>query len=182
MPRLNPIDDASASPEARKLLDEIHAAYGSVPNALRTMAASPALLRGTTELSNALAGTLSAGLRERIAIAVAEQNGCGYCLSAHTAVARSIGIDDDEVTRSRRGESTDPAIEAALTFARAVNTRRGGVTDDEVASVRAAGYADGDIAAIVGHVALNVLNNYFNRVAQPALDFPPVDPDLARAA
>lgn len=182
MPRLNPIDDASATPEAKTLFDEIRAAYGSVPNGLRTMAVSPALLRGATEMSKALAGTLSAGLRERIAIAIAEQNGCRYCLSAHTAAGRSIGIDAGELTRSRSGQSADPSISAALSFARAVNAKRGGVTDEDVERVRQAGYGDADIAAIVGHVAMNVLTNYFNRVAEPVLDFPPVDPDLAQAA
>jgi uncharacterized peroxidase-related enzyme len=182
MPRLKPIDDASVTAEAKTLLEEIRAAYGSVPNGLLTMAVSPALLRAAVEMGKALSGTLPGPLRERIAIAIAEQNGCRYCLSAHTAAGRSLGIDDDELTRSRTGESADPALAAALAFAREVNTTRGGVTDEDVAKVRAAGYDDAGIAVIVGHVALNVLSNYFNRVAQPDLDFPHVDPDLARAA
>jgi len=182
MPRLHPIDDASASAEATTLLREIKAAYGSIPNAMRTMAASPELLRGMLELAKSLRPTLSPELRERIAITVAEQNSCTYCLSAHTAAGRAVGIPTDELMRSRSGESADPAIAAALSFARAVNATRGGVTDDDLAALRAAGYGDAEIAAIVGHVALNVLTNYFNRVAQPALDFPLVEPDLARAA
>jgi uncharacterized peroxidase-related enzyme len=182
MPRLNPIDDALASADAKPVLDEIRTAYGSVPNGLRTMAVSPALLRAAVEMSKTLASTLPGELRERIAIAIAAQNGCGYCLSAHTVAGRSLGIGDDELTRSRTGESTDPTIAAALAFAREVNATRGGVSDDEVTRVRSAGYGDADIAAIVGHVALNVLSNYFNRVAQPDLDFPQVDPGLARAA
>jgi uncharacterized peroxidase-related enzyme len=182
MPRLKPIDDASASAEAKVLLEDIRAAYGSVPNGMRTMAASPALLRGVLELGAALGPTLPSQLRERIAIAIAEQNGCSYCLSAHTSAGRAIGIDDDELARSRTGDSADPAIATVLAFACKVNATRGGVSDEDVARVRAAGYGDAAIAAIVGHVALNVLTNYFNRVAQPVVDFPQVDPDLARAA
>jgi hypothetical protein len=63
-----------------------------------------------------------------------------------------------------------------------VNAKRGGVSDNDLAEVRAAGYDDADIAAIVGHVALNVLTNYFNRVAQPVIDFPELRPRLAQAA
>src|SRR5205823_13382556 len=63
-----------------------------------------------------------------------------------------------------------------------VNAKRGGVSDNHLAEIRAAGYDDADIAAIVAHVALNVLTNYFNRVAQPVIDFPEVTPRMAEAA
>jgi hypothetical protein len=61
-----------------------------------------------------------------------------------------------------------------------VNDARGGITDDDIERVRRAGWSDADIVAIVGHVGMNVFTNYFNRVAQPAFDFPPVD--VAEAA
>ena len=63
-----------------------------------------------------------------------------------------------------------------------MNAKRGGVSDNELAQIRAAGYDDADIAAIVAHVALNILTNYLNRVAQPVIDFPEVTPRLAQAA
>ena len=63
-----------------------------------------------------------------------------------------------------------------------MNAKHGGVSDDDLAEVRAAGYDDAEIAAIVAHVALNVLTNYLNRVAQPVIDFPEVTPRLAEAA
>ena len=73
MPRLKSIDDASATGDAKELLDTVRATYGTTPNMLRAMANSPALLKGYTELSNALANTLTRQLNERIAIAIAEQ-------------------------------------------------------------------------------------------------------------
>jgi alkylhydroperoxidase family enzyme len=109
-------------------------------------------------------------------------NDCGYCVAAHTAVGRLVGVDEGELARSRAGESSDGEIAAALRFARAVNEKRGGVSDDDLAVVRAAGYDDADITAIVGHVALNVLTNYFNRVAQIELDFPKVERGMHEAA
>ena len=63
-----------------------------------------------------------------------------------------------------------------------IRKKRGGVSDTDLAGVRAAGYRDADIAAIVAHVALNVLTNYFNRVAQPVIDFPELTPRVAEAA
>jgi len=51
---------------------------------------------------------------------------------------------------------------------------RGGVSDADLEEVRAAGYSDGEIAEIIAHAALNVLTNYFNKVAETEVDFPRV--------
>src|SRR4029450_7802340 len=99
------------------------------------------------------AKTLPPALNERIALAVAEENGCGYCLSAHTAIRGMIGVSESELAFSREGRSSDPKGAAALQFARAGDAERGNVSDDDIAQVRAAGYDDADIAAIVAHVA-----------------------------
>jgi uncharacterized peroxidase-related enzyme len=182
MPRLTPIDPATATGEAKGLLDGIQASFGSTPNSFRAMASNPAVLKGWIELSGALGTTLTRELGEQIAIAIAEQNGCAYCLSAHAAVAGLFGVDAQEIDRNRLGESADARVAAALGFALTLNKKRGGVSDTDLAGVRAAGYTDADIAAIVAHVALNVLTNYFNRVAQPVLDFPELTPRVAEAA
>jgi uncharacterized peroxidase-related enzyme len=180
MPRIRPVNENAVSQGTRDLLDAIRSAYGSVPNGLRAMARSEAVLRGAVELSSSLAETLPDPLSELIAIAIAQQNRCGYCLSAHVAAARALGVRRDEINRARTGGSVDEGFAAALAFARAVNDARGGITDDDIERVRRAGWSDADIVAIVGHVGMNVFTNYFNRVAQPAFDFPPVD--VAEAA
>ena len=179
MPRLTPIDPATATGEAKELLDGIQAAFGSTPNSFRAMANNPDVLKGWVGLSGALRATLPRDLGEQIAIAIAEQNGCAYCLSAHTAVGGLLRIDAEELERNRSGESGDAWTAAVLRFALAVNEKRGGVSDDDLADIRAAGYDDAGIAAIVAHVALNVLTNYMNRVAQPVIDFPEVRPRVA---
>ena len=182
MPRLSPVDPATATDRAKVALDRIQAAFGVTPNMARTMAVNPAVLEGWLELSEHLGRTLDPMLSERIAIAIAAANGCSYCLSAHTAVGEMVGLDAGELRASRSGESGDARAAAALRFALAVNTKRGHVGDEDIAGVRAAGYDDADIAALVGHVALNVLTNYFNLVAQPDIDFPEVGPTMREAA
>jgi len=49
------------------------------------------------------------------------------------------------------------------------------VSDADVNSAKAAGLSEGEIAEIVGHVALNVLTNYFNNTANTVIDFPVVN-------
>jgi uncharacterized peroxidase-related enzyme len=166
-----------ASPAASQpLLEGVKKQLGSVPNLFRTVANSPAALQGYLGLSAALGkGKLSAATRERIALAVAEINGCGYCLSAHSYIAKNLAkLDEGEIAANRRASSRDAKAEAALRFAARVVEARGHVTDADIAMVKGAGYDDAEVVEIVAHVALNTLTNYVNEVARTDIDFPVV--------
>jgi alkylhydroperoxidase family enzyme len=80
MSRINTPASIEAAPAAaRPLLEAVKKQIGSVPNLFRVVANSPAALEGYLGLNGALAkGSLDSKTRERIAIAVAELNGCGY--------------------------------------------------------------------------------------------------------
>jgi len=182
MPRITPLDPDTAPGKAKELLDAVQSALGMTPNMTRTMARNPAVLEGWFALNSALGKTLSRGINEQIAVAVAEANECVYCLSGHTAFGRLLGVNDHELALSRAAESSDPKVAAALGFARTVNAKRGAVSDEDLAHIRTAGWDDGDIAAIVAHVGLNVFTNYFNLVTRPVVDFPKIVPGLADAA
>ena len=173
MSRLQALDPAAATGKTQALLDGVRKKLGFVPNMVRTMAASPAVLEGYLGLSGALgAGLLPAKLREQIALAVAEANACSYCLAAHSLLGSKAGLADGDVLAARRGDASDPRSHAAIRFAFAVVAARGGVEDAELERVRGAGFGDGEIAEIVAHAALNVLSNYLNRVADTEIDFP----------
>ncbi len=175
MPRLQPVDPSESTGKTKILLEGVGKALGVIPNMMRTMAEAPPVLEGYLALSGALAkGRLSAKLREQIALAVAEQNACEYCLAAHSLLGGNAGLAADEILAARRGDSLDAHAHAALHFARTVVASRGGVADADLVQVRAAGFDDGEIAEIVAHVALNVLTNYLNRVAETEIDFPKV--------
>ncbi len=175
MPRLNPIDTATADPEAKTLLESVQKKMGMTPNMLRTMANAPAVLEAYLGFSAALqGGVLPPKLREQIALTVSELNRCQYCLSAHTALGKMAGLCDEEIADSRRGVSPDRKTEAVLHFARKVVTERGWVGDDDVAALRAAGTTDAEMAEIVAVVSFNIFTNYFDHVARPEVDFPEV--------
>lgn len=90
MVKLIALDPTQATGKVRELLAQVQAQLGMVPNMMRTMANSPAMLEGYLSFSNTLAGgVLSPQLREQIALAVAEINSCEYCLSAHTTIGYS---------------------------------------------------------------------------------------------
>jgi uncharacterized peroxidase-related enzyme len=164
-------DDAPLA--SRELLDEIHDQLGVVPSFYRLLASSPAALRGYTAFSGALAGVLDVKVRERIALALAQENGCDYCLSAHTYRATNLAkISPDEIELSRRCRSSNAKAEAAMKFAVLVMRARGNVLDLDIADIRQAGFSDPEIVEIVAHVCLNVFTNSLNHVAQTEIDFP----------
>src|SRR5262249_10276184 len=111
------IDAAPAA--SRPLLETVRKQLGSAPNLFRLVALSPAALEGFLSLQTALGkGQLSAPTRTRIALAVAEVNGCSYCLSAHTYLAKNLArLDDAEILANREGASQDPKADAAVHFA-----------------------------------------------------------------
>ena len=166
-----------ASPAASQpLLQAVKKQLGVVPNLFRVVGNSPAALEGYLGLNGALGkGKLDGKTRERIALAVAEINGCGYCLAAHSYLAKNLAkLDEAEIAANRGGASNDPKADAAVAFAAKVVRERGHVAAADVEAVRAAGYGDAEIIEIVLHVALNTLTNYVNEVAGTDIDFPVV--------
>ena len=177
MSRINiPATVETAPAAAQPSLNGVKAKLGSVPNLFRLLAVSPAALEGYLGLSGALGkGSLDARTRERIALAVAEFNGCGYCTSAHAFIGKNLaGLSDAEIAANRNGSSTDDRAAAAVSFAIKVVETRGQVSDADVAAIRVAGYSDAEVIEIVLHVALNTLTNYVNEVAETTIDFPAV--------
>ena len=175
MPRLKAIDPNSAAGHAKTLLDAVNEKYGMVPNLARTLANSPAVLQAYLAMGEALeGGALPARLREQIALTVSEANGCGYCVAAHCAIGKSVGLTDGELTDARQSSSPDSKVDAALQFARQLVENRGWVGDEDLDRVRRTGYGDGEIAEIVAIVAWKIFANYFNHVAGTDVDFPAV--------
>lgn len=170
------IDDAPAA--SRPLLESVKKQLGTVPNMFRLISNSPASLEGYLSLMGSLdKGTLPPPTRERIALAVAEINGCEYCLSAHTYLGKNLArLDDAEMTANRNGASNEVKAGAAVQFAVQVAGKHGHVSEADIDTVRAAGYTDAQIIEIVLHVALNTWTNYINEVGKTDIDFPVAAP------
>ena len=175
MSRLKAIEPKSASGKTKELLDAVNGKFGMVPNMTRVMANSPAVLEGYLALNGALGtGTLDPQIREQIALLTAQSNHCDYCLSAHTAIGKLVGLKEQEIIGSRDGRGSTARATAALTFAKQVLGGKGQVSDVNVQAVRKAGFSDGEVAEIIAHVAINVFTNYFNIATQVDIDFPKV--------
>ncbi|MBT9330039.1 carboxymuconolactone decarboxylase family protein [Paracidobacterium acidisoli] len=175
MSRLHAVDPSTATGNAGELLDAVKGRLGIVPNMTRVMAASPAVLASYLGFSGALAdGLLDAKTREQLALLTAQQNHCDYCLSAHTAIGRMVGLNHEQIVASRKGDGGSAKTTAALTFAKRVLETKGQVSESDLSAVRDTGFSEGEIAEIIAHVALNVFTNYFNVAADVDIDFPKV--------
>ena len=148
-------------------------------NFLHLLANSPAALEAYAAWANALAqGQLTPRQRELLALTVAEINGAKYCLSAHYALARELGLEEAEIRAARRATAADRETHAMLRFAQAVAIQRGEISDADFQSLRQAGFSDALVAEIVSNIALNIFTNYFNSVARTDVDFPVLKPGV----
>jgi len=173
MPRIQPVQIHQTDAKTAATLKAVQQKLGVLPNMFTTMAQAPSVLTGYLQLSEAMSqGRLNARQRELIAIAVAQDNQCEYCLSAHAMLGKGAGLSDSDIQSARRGEALNHLDAAITRFALHIAKSRASVSDSEISAFREEGLDDGLILEIVGHVALNVLTNYVNRVAGTEVDFP----------
>lgn len=173
MTRIATLSSNNAPEASKPTLDSINKALGVVPNLFRVMANSPAALNAYTAFQAGLSKSLDVKTRERIALAVAQVNGCDYCLSAHTYLGLNLAkISQEEITLNRKGKSGDAKADVAVGFAAKVAKERGHVADADITAVRNAGFTDAQLVEIIALVAENSFTNFLNEVAKTDIDFP----------
>ena len=176
MPRLTAQNPETATGKTKDLFNAVQAKLGMVPNLMRTFAASPTTLEAYLQFSGTLGHTLDAAERELIALAVSEANGCEYCAAAHSTIGKMVGLNAEQILAARKGTAATPRHAAIVSLALAITESRGKISDAQFAAAKAAGISESDVAEVVANVALNVLTNYFNNVAQTKVDFPAAAP------
>jgi len=173
MSNINTINPSDATPQVQDQLNAVQKKLGATPNIFTTMAHSPATLSFYLAGSEALAkSTLSAKLREQIALTVAQYNNCQYCLAAHSAIGKSLGLSEEAIKDARLGHSPNAKTEAILIFAQLIVKNQGKVTPESFAHIRKEGAKDNEITEIIAVVAHNIFSNYFNIASQTEIDFP----------
>lgn len=162
----------SALPSAKDVLTRTQKAFGFVPNLLGVMADAPALLKAYTTVAGFFDETsFTATERQTILLSVSAENGCTYCVAAHSALASMQKVPADVVSAIRDNTPIqDSKLEALRRFARAVVSTRGWPTALETQAFLDAGYAKNQILEVVLGVGLKTLSNYANHIAETPLD------------
>src|ERR1700730_12369465 len=119
MSRIQTISPESATGKAKDLLEGVNSKLGMVPNMMRAMGNSPAVLDGDLNLGGSLGkGTLSAKARKQLALAIGQTNQCDYCVAAHSAIGKMVGLTAEQIHDSRVGTAIDSKTDALIRFAR----------------------------------------------------------------
>lgn len=173
MSRTAQVNPEQATDNLAVMFDGLNKKLGRIPNIFRHMGASPAALEAYLALSGASAKTsLDVKTREQIALIVGQQNNCGYCLAAHTAIGQSVGLTLEQTIEARKGQATDPKAQAIVNFAKEVVAKKAVIDDATVANLKKAGVSDQEIIETVLVITQNIFTNYFNHIVDPEIDFP----------
>lgn len=174
MPDLQPLDRESAPERARESMQKAEDAFGFVPNLIGVMSHAPPVAEAYLTLGGLVDETsLSPGEQQVVLLSVSFENGCDYCMAAHTGGAKQAGVSDDVIEALREGrEVPDDRLRALSTFTRAVVRERGWVGDEEIERFLGAGFEKEQILEVVLAVAMKTLSNYTNHIAGTPLDGP----------
>jgi len=176
MARIKALNPEEATGKTKELFDIVKGKMGMVPNMMRTLGNSPAVLNAYLGFNAGLSySSLGGKLGELIALTVANENGCNYCNAAHSFIGGKIGINPQDIDQARNATSTDPKVKAALVFSKEILDTRGGVPTESLEKVRAAGYDDAQILEILAQVSLSIFTNYANILADTDIDFPKLE-------
>jgi uncharacterized peroxidase-related enzyme len=170
-------------PDVRETLDALKRTYGGVPNFYAVLAQSPAALRALVAFDDAIDnGRLDASLAEHVALLAAQFNRCEYCLSAHSAAARALGMSAAQIVGARVGQATDRRTATALRVAKEMLMRAGDVSDETLTAARSEGFDDAELIELLALVASNVFSNYLSRLARTEIDYKRVPADADKSA
>jgi uncharacterized peroxidase-related enzyme len=162
----------TAPPAARETLARAAKAFGFVPNLYGVMAAAPPLLEAYQALGSLFEKTsLTTTERQIVMLATSYENGCEYCVAAHSAIAGMQQVPAAVVEALRTGQAiADPKLEALRRFTAAVAATRARPSEADTAAFVAAGYTPAQILEVILGVGMKTLSNYTNHVAETPLD------------
>ncbi|MBW6483601.1 MAG: carboxymuconolactone decarboxylase family protein [Vicingaceae bacterium] len=173
MARIEALTKEQAHADVQPIFDGMKQKLGMVPKIYATLANSPAALKANLTFGDTLkAGSLSMKEVETVALSVSQINNCTYCLAAHTAVGKMAGFTEEETIAIRTGEITDSKIKALSELAKEITTSKGNPAEATLNAFYNAGYSKATLIEVIGLVALNTFNNYFNHIAETPVDFP----------
>ncbi len=168
------IHTLQTAPEASKpVLADVEKAYKFIPNLYGALAESPLALSAYHQLSGLIQSKSSLTPQEQqvVMLAVSFENGCDYCMAAHSAMAAMAKTPPATIQALRDGNPPADAKTAALvTFARAVVQQRGWMEEEQLNAFRSAGYTEVQVLDILAIAALKTISNYTNHLATTPLD------------
>jgi uncharacterized peroxidase-related enzyme len=165
--------------EANKtIFDTLQKGIGFVPNLYAYFAKNETALGDYLTFQNRKS-TLSSKEREVVNLVTSQINGCRYCQSAHTALARMLRFTDEQILEIRQGSASfDPKLDALANFTASVVKGKGRIAKSISENLFAAGYTEANMIDILIVIGDKIISNYLHNLTQLPIDFPLAD-DIA---
>jgi len=165
------LDNAPAT--VKPLLEQVQKTYGFVPNTYGIFAHSPLAVAAYLQLNGLIKehAALTPQEQQIVMLSVSVENGCEYCVAAHTVVAGMVKTSPDAVASIRDGTAlADPRLAALSAFTRSLVKHRGWVPEAEQQAFFDAGFTVQHVFDVITIVALKTLSNYANHLGDPKVD------------
>ncbi len=167
-------DQHSAPQESQALLEKSLMDFGMIPGLHAVMAEAPGLLKAYQHLHQLFLE--SSFDNEEMTVVwqtINVEHSCHYCVPAHTAIAKSMNVDD-AITEALRNETPlpSPRLEALRDFTLAMVRGRGHVDETVLSAFLEAGFTQRQILEVVLGTAQKVMSNYTNHLANTPIDKP----------
>ena len=165
-------DTQSAPEESRPVMEAVKEKYGFLPNLFGVFSHSPAAAEAYASIGQALEkAALDPAEQQVVFLTVSAKNGCGYCVAAHSTLAKGTSMADEVLDALRNGEALpDERLQAVARFAAAMRDHQGWVPEDELKAFAAAGYGERHVLDVITILAMKTLSNYTNHLAGTPLD------------
>ena len=170
---LRPLTPETAGEESAAILKTMEQTIGMIPNIYSLLAHSPKALKAYLKFDQELEeGEFSPLESQAVKLAVSQANASEYCLAAHSAVVKMLGMKEDEILAVRRAVTKDPKLSALTALAREIVLTRGFPEKNYLDNFFEAGYSKAALIELIGLVALKTFSNYFHHIAGTPVDFP----------
>ena len=166
-------DQASAPGAVKEDLAAAKKAYGAVPNLYRGFATNPATLKVYLAFNELLKehGQLTPVEQQLVYLTVSAENGCTYCVGAHSVLSNMAGMPETVLDDLRAQQPlSEPKLNQLREFTLSVMHHRGNVPEADLQALVSAGYDQGHVLEVLTILAQKTLSNYFNHMAQTPLD------------
>ena len=168
-----PVHNTESAPAAsRETMAAVQKKFGFVPNLIGILAESPAALKGYLTVADSFSGSsLSPVEQQVVLVATSVENGCAYCVAAHSMLYRHAGGDEASLRALREGEPiADSRLEALRRFTREVVEKRGWAGEKSLRAFLDAGFTRPQVLEVILGVTQKTLSNYINHLAETPVD------------
>jgi AhpD family alkylhydroperoxidase len=173
MKKLKALTKEQAPEKSRQFFEGIEKAVGMLPNIYAVIGNSANALGSYLAFNNAQKnGSFNAKEREAIFLAVSEEHGCNYCLSAHTAIAKMNGFSEEETLQLRAGTHLNRKLNILTNLTKSIVVNRGRADEELVNAFYDLGFDENALVDLVALIADITFTTYIGRLSRTEIDFP----------